>query len=115
MTTIERRLLVAAGGTGGHVFPAIAVAEEATQAGWQVLFVGGEGGMEEQLVRRQGYDMQVLPVGKWKRESLKRRLEAMSQAARKLARPRAARCVLDLCEELAGAEVGSGLAARRGR
>ncbi len=62
-----RRLLVAAGGTGGHIFPGIAVAEEAARRGWEVRFVGSSGGMEQRLVQEAGFAGFSVRVGKIKR------------------------------------------------
>jgi len=50
------RLLICAGGTGGGVYPALAVLEafRAEHPDSEILWVGGEGGMEETLVKRMG-------------------------------------------------------------
>ena len=44
------RLLVMAGGTGGHVYPALAVAEAMRAKGWLVDWVGTERGLESRVV-----------------------------------------------------------------
>lgn len=56
-------MLVAAGGTGGHVFPALALVEELRRLGARVVWVGRRGGLEKDVAAAQGVEFESLPAG----------------------------------------------------
>ena len=58
----EPRILLAGGGTGGHIFPAISVAEEAVRRGGSVHFVGTADRMESKLVPAAGFTIEYIDV-----------------------------------------------------
>jgi len=64
------RLLIAGGGTGGHLYPGMAVAEEVVRRGGQVLFVGTSRGLEARAVPAAGYPLELLEVSGLKRVGL---------------------------------------------
>ncbi len=58
------RVIVAGGGTGGHVIPALAIAQELrSHYGADVLFVGTQRGIETRLVPAAGFDLRLIEVG----------------------------------------------------
>lgn len=54
---MSRSILIMAGGTGGHIFPALAVADILRTEGWRVTWLGAPNSMEAELVPKHGYDM----------------------------------------------------------
>lgn len=58
-----RCALVMAGGTGGHIFPGLAVADGLREQGWRVHWLGAPGSMEEQLVPPRGYAFEAVEFG----------------------------------------------------
>jgi UDP-N-acetylglucosamine--N-acetylmuramyl-(pentapeptide) pyrophosphoryl-undecaprenol N-acetylglucosamine transferase len=93
-------VLLAGGGTGGHVFPALAVGEELQARGWRVSFVGMAGGMEERLVGEHGIPFHGLPAKPLVGRGLLGKVKALTTlagsaaAARKLIRETGAGIVL---------------------
>lgn len=57
MSVPSRTLMIMAGGTGGHIFPALSVADYVRAQGWHVVWLGSRTGMEARLVPQKGYAM----------------------------------------------------------
>ena len=55
-----RTALVMAGGTGGHIFPGLAIAEALRHRGWRVHWLGAPGSMEAQLVPPRGFPLETI-------------------------------------------------------
>lgn len=73
------RVIISGGGTGGHIFPAIAIADAITNRYLhaQILFVGAEGRMEMKRVPAAGYDIVGLPVSGFNRKNIFKNLKVL--------------------------------------
>ena len=67
-----KRLIIAGGGTGGHIFPAIAIANamKKIDSSIEILFVGAKGRMEMEKVPQAGYNIEGLDIAGFNRSSL---------------------------------------------
>ncbi len=72
----SKKLLVMAGGTGGHVFPGLAVAKQLQQQGWQIRWLGTADRMEAELVPRHGIEIDFINIQGLKGQGIKRWLSA---------------------------------------
>jgi UDP-N-acetylglucosamine--N-acetylmuramyl-(pentapeptide) pyrophosphoryl-undecaprenol N-acetylglucosamine transferase len=62
MSRPVKTLMVMAGGTGGHVYPAMAVADYLKNLGWNIVWLCTEGGMENRLIENKGYEKAMITM-----------------------------------------------------
>jgi UDP-N-acetylglucosamine--N-acetylmuramyl-(pentapeptide) pyrophosphoryl-undecaprenol N-acetylglucosamine transferase len=81
----QLRVLIAGGGTGGHIIPALAVARElVAHHDAEILFVGTARGMESRLVPEAGFQLKLVEVGQLKNVSLVTRLRTLMDLPRSI-------------------------------
>jgi UDP-N-acetylglucosamine--N-acetylmuramyl-(pentapeptide) pyrophosphoryl-undecaprenol N-acetylglucosamine transferase len=75
------RVIIAAGGTGGHIFPGVAVAHEFKRrdSSTEILFVGTARGLETKIVPREGYALELIKVGALKGVSVFERIKSLAR------------------------------------
>lgn len=89
-----KRIIISGGGTGGHIFPAISIAN-AVKKRWpdcKILFVGAEDRMEMERVPAAGYEIVGLPVAGFDRKNLLRNLSVLLKLFKSM---RKARRIID--------------------
>jgi len=75
----KKRLMVMAGGTGGHVFPGLAVAKKLQQQGWDIRWLGTADRMEADLVPKHGIDIDFIRVKGLRGQGIARLVKAPFQ------------------------------------
>lgn len=69
------RWLIMAGGTGGHIFPALAVARELQRRGHEVVWLGSNDSMEAERIPKEGIPIELLPMKGVRRNGIARKLK----------------------------------------
>src|SRR5580704_17019352 len=76
---MSRTFVMAGGGTGGHVIPALAVARELRARGHSVRFIGTRRGIEAKLVPPEGFPIEWIEIGGLKRVGLRKTLSTLTE------------------------------------
>ena len=67
-TKLNQNIIIAGGGTGGHLFPAISIGEEMISMGYNVKFIGSKRGFDSTYFGKSNYDYKLLDIYGYKRE-----------------------------------------------
>jgi len=72
-------VIIAGGGTGGHIYPGIAIAQEFRRrdADTQILFVGTARGLETKIIPREGFNLELIEVAALKRVGFLKRIKSL--------------------------------------
>jgi len=78
------KVIMTGGGTGGHIYPAIAIADKIKRKNpdAEILFVGTQRGMEKELVPKNGYDIKFITVSGFHRKKLWRNVKTLFDLAK---------------------------------
>lgn len=77
-----KKVAITGGGTGGHVFPALSIADEFKERGYEVLYVGTARGMEAKLVPERGFRFFTVDTGAVKNQSAVKKIKTLFALAR---------------------------------
>jgi UDP-N-acetylglucosamine--N-acetylmuramyl-(pentapeptide) pyrophosphoryl-undecaprenol N-acetylglucosamine transferase len=83
------KIIIAGGGTGGHLFPGIAVAEELVARGHEVRFVGTEKGIEARAVPKAGYALDLIDISGLKKKGFAGTVSGLFRIPRAMSQSRA--------------------------
>ncbi len=78
-SSLPLSVIIAGGGTGGHIYPGIAIAQEFRRrdADTQILFVGTAKGLETKIIPREGFNLELIEAAALKRVSLVKRVKSL--------------------------------------
>jgi UDP-N-acetylglucosamine--N-acetylmuramyl-(pentapeptide) pyrophosphoryl-undecaprenol N-acetylglucosamine transferase len=76
---MSKTFLMAGGGTGGHVIPALAVARELRRRGHEPFFVGTDRGLESKLVPAEGFELKRIAIGGLNRVGFQQRVTTLAR------------------------------------
>jgi UDP-N-acetylglucosamine--N-acetylmuramyl-(pentapeptide) pyrophosphoryl-undecaprenol N-acetylglucosamine transferase len=76
---MQHSFVLTGGGSGGHVFPALAVARVLRERGHRLLFIGTSRGMESRLVPEAGFDLELIRIGALNRVGRRKQFQTLAQ------------------------------------